>query len=297
MQNMETDAIHTVAEQDKLISEHSIKYLDQLTKFNMLNNPTLKSLYRTRSRLMELRHHVFLPEKNINSRCQRCFLNFSEGMTKYEIQPAQINRFTRAIFKKVETNVKLTKFQRLYYKKTKNKFPRGIQNQNKLISMCQFCHKKTELFINKPNRKVVPTTKKLIKPKKKQKKKDKFCGLNPNAVLQTITTKLKGVQSKPINSNKNVLKLNSQDENKSIAARGFQTSNIISLNSRSKKRKIKICEKGNKIALPSAPPKMTKAKEKLQKKNLNNLTNILKQANVKSNMGQNSKLVAFLNIL
>mgnify|MGYP006948255817 CR=1 FL=1 len=84
---------------------------------------------------MELRRHTFLPAQKDLQRCPRCFLNFSEGPSKYEVKPANLSNFAKKVMNKASNGMVLTDFQKKYYKMLKNKYPvtHHNKNQNKLV--------------------------------------------------------------------------------------------------------------------------------------------------------------------
>lgn len=138
--------------------------------------------------------------------------------------------------------------------------------------------------------------------KKKSKKKDKFCGLNESVVCLSSSSKKK---KKAVNSDRikqsfdstNVFVVSEKSNvNTSVSMtnpRIFETSGFIPLESNTKaKHTIKISKKKEKETKPVWPG-VAKAKEKIQKKNMSNLSNILKKAS--ENKGKSSsKLKNFL---
>lgn len=83
---------------------------------------------------MELRWKAPLTEQCLYQRCQKCFMNFSEGNTKCEVRMVKLTQFAQKVVAKVKKGTPLTSFQRIYYKKIKKKYPNGFQRQNKLVS-------------------------------------------------------------------------------------------------------------------------------------------------------------------
>ncbi|XP_066141739.1 uncharacterized protein [Euwallacea fornicatus] len=299
------EPITRVEDQDRAITHNSIKFLDQLTNIRRLNIPTLKSLYRTKCRLMELRRQIFLPQVKPHERCHKCFMNFSEANTKFEVQSMRLTNFARKVFAKVAKGLPLTVYQKIYYKKIKKKYPNKYdQKQNKLVLTCMFCGEKTEVHMNKPQPKKTKSkaTVNLIN-KKKPKKKDKFCGLNENVVLlSSIKKKQNQINSSAVvpDSTKAFNETQEKTTNVSISmtnTRSFLTSKLVSkVNSKSKAKITRKKKENSKEVVKPALKNVKKVNEKIQKKKLNSLGNMLKK--VTENTGKTqSKLKAFLDSL
>lgn len=88
---------------------------------------------------MELRWKAPLSVQSPYQRCQKCFMNFSEGNTKCEVRMVRLTQFARKVVSKVKKGTPLTSFQRIYYKRIKKKYPNGFQRQNKLVSCSVIC--------------------------------------------------------------------------------------------------------------------------------------------------------------
>ncbi|XP_060517518.1 uncharacterized protein LOC132696608 [Cylas formicarius] len=175
-------------EQDSLLLQNSIKYLHDLCSLKEFNVPTLKSLYRTRSRLMELRNRVYLPSQLNKSsvRCKRCFLNVLDGGASFNIQSMKLSRFARKVIVKAARKRVLTKYQTKYYEQLKKQYPDGIVDQNRLVIVCKYCKQRSTIRMLKP-KKPLKLTKTQTSKRRKKKKKDKFCGLNENEVLKVAS--------------------------------------------------------------------------------------------------------------
>lgn len=285
------EKIEKVDDQDKLLAHNSIKYLNSLTNLKELNVPTLKSLYRTKCKLMELRRHVFLPREKPNFRCHRCFMNFAEGATQHEIKSTKLTEYAKKVLRKVKNNKVLTAHQRVYYKKLQKKFPNGFGRQNKLVITCGFCQKESEIGMTKP--KCMTPTKKMsvtTAKKKKKSKKDKFCGLNQALVSKSVAKKKNEHKNKldqtlndsvvfvseykPVNNYNNNLDASVSMTN----TRVFETADFIPLETGIRKeKKIKMSRQ----VISKTEPKlqaMSKSKERLQTKQLKNLSSMLKNS-------------------
>lgn len=154
--------------------------------------------------------------------------------------------------------------------------------------------------MEKPKR-IAKRVSKVTLVKKKSKKKDKFCGLNESVVCLSSSKKTKkAVNSdriKPSLDTTNVFVVSEKSNmNTSVSMtnpRIFETSGFIPLESNTKaKHTIKISKKKEQETKPVWSG-VAKAKEKIQKKNMSNLSNILKKAS--ENKGKSSsKLKNFL---
>ncbi|XP_066245123.1 uncharacterized protein [Euwallacea similis] len=300
------EPITRVEDQDRAITHNSIKFLDRLTNIRRLNIPTLKSLYRTKCRLMELRRQIYLPQVKPHERCRKCFMNFSEANTKFEVQSMKLTDFARKVVAKVQKGLPLTAYQRIYYKKIKKKYPNGYgQKQNKLVLRCIFCEEKTEVYMNKPQpKKTKPKVTPNLVNKKKSKKKDKFCGLNQSVVLLSSTEKEQN-QINSLTVPPDATKVFKEAQEKTINTsssmtntRSFQTSRLlpkVNLRSKAKIIRKKKNENSKEVVKPTLKHVM-KANEKTQKKKLNSLSNMLKKVNENTGKPQ-SKLKAFLDSL
>ncbi|CAH1998206.1 unnamed protein product [Acanthoscelides obtectus] len=165
---------------ERKIFQNSIEYLHRISSF--LKVPALKTIFNTKSRLMELRTGILLPPNMTKAsvKCQRCLLNFQDGPAKYSIKKAQkLQRFARKIKSKEQKGKPLTAYQRRFFKKFK------YHEGNMLIIKCKFCDKQASIQLQKP---VKEKTISLITPKKKKKRKDKSAGLNQE-VLRNFVSK------------------------------------------------------------------------------------------------------------
>ncbi|CAG9762140.1 unnamed protein product [Ceutorhynchus assimilis] len=282
------DKIETVEDQEKLIIQNSIKYMDQLTRIGPLNLPTLKSLYRTKVRLMELRQKIFLPDQKRYSRCQCCFMDYSEGDTKFEVQPAKLSSFAKQVIAKAKKEAYLTDYQKAYYKKLLKKFPNGFQDQNKLIQTCSHCKKKSVVWMDKPIKKTLAKKK---PPKKKKKlKTDKFCGLN-----QSIVTSTKAKKPNQLDVSNAFMAPEQSNLNATVSmtnTRGFGTAPLKKV-----KQKIKLSSKKttDEVPKPIILPFVARLNEKLKNKNRKSLNNILQKAVENNNVVKSTtKLKDFL---
>ncbi|KAF7269239.1 hypothetical protein GWI33_017695 [Rhynchophorus ferrugineus] len=125
MNENKPENIESVQNQDDAIFKNSILYLHQLTNSTQLNVTTLKSLYRTKCRLMELRNHVVMQNAK------------------------RTTRFAQKILAKVKDKKLLTSCQRQYYRKLSKKKLLDMKNKQKLVKFCRFCGKKSETIISK----------------------------------------------------------------------------------------------------------------------------------------------------
>ncbi|KAJ8968595.1 hypothetical protein NQ314_002261 [Rhamnusium bicolor] len=248
--------------------QNSIKYLHSVSHLPALNVPVLKSFYSTKGRLMELRRGMYLPSNMTRTsvRCQRCLLNLLDGPASYRIKAEQKNnKFARKVLAKAQRNKPLTKYQREYLDRFSN------FSGNQLAITCKFCKKESLIKLQKPERAIrsrVSTV--LSQKKKKNKRKDKFSGLNQEAVLSLAP--------------QNIRKLNNS---------------CISLNSSDKKARFKLSKKENleeskKVVV--AKEKVIKSNNNKRKKNksLNKLNEYLNKSNTSKINNSSSNLKQFL---
>lgn len=300
------DVIENVNDQDTAIFKSSIKYLYNLTENGNLDVDALKSLYRTKCKLMELRRHIVVHNAKSLERCERCFLEPHKYNTKYEIQPIKIGRFAKKVIAKVNSNKVLTKYQNLYYKKLCSQFPNGFDNHNKLVKVCGHCEKKSTLWMKKP--KIVNTfvftntLENLVGQKKKKKQKKK----KRRDQLELASLKLKNdresskvyVEAPKNNEDPNRAleeenePTHSSDRNSMVDSnplRIFATSDIVP-ETTSKKKRMKLSKKEGKIIKKVKPVPLSKAEVEVKKKRLATLSEMLKDA------GQSKKGPPKLNI-
>nr|CAI5868288.1 unnamed protein product [Callosobruchus analis] len=164
-------------EDEKRIFKNSIGYLHKIS--SLLKTPALKTVFNTKSRLMELRQGIIVPSglNRPSVQCQRCLLNFHDGPARYRIKKSQkLNKFAKKIRTKDHKGKPLTAYQRKFLKKFK------YHEGNTLVVKCKFCKKEVSFQLPKP-KKVKPIL--LDTPKKKRKRRDKSCGLNKE-VLRSI---------------------------------------------------------------------------------------------------------------
>ncbi|KAJ8960889.1 hypothetical protein NQ318_020188 [Aromia moschata] len=182
--------METEAENDNKLFQNSIKYLHSISNVKALNVPALKSFYSTKGRLMELRNAIYLPFNltRTSVRCQRCLINLSDGPASYKIKAQEKkSKFARKVLGKFHRDKPLTKYQRKYIKHL-DEF-----NGNHLAITCKFCKKESLIKLEKPKKTVRSKGSKNIPQKKKRiKKKDKFCGLNEEAVLSLTPQNVRG---------------------------------------------------------------------------------------------------------
>ncbi|XP_050295105.1 uncharacterized protein LOC126735196 [Anthonomus grandis grandis] len=300
---MNKEDIAYADDRDRLIIRNSIKYLHNLTFMDPLNVPTLKSLYRTNCRLMELRRHMFLPEKKSYERCERCFMNFSEGdTTNIEIQPVKLTAFAKKLINKVKTKGtnSLTPYQKIYYKKLFREHITEVKRQNKLVITCSFCKKPSEVLLDKPKLPKVAQTpqEQPKKKKKKKKKKDKLCGLNESVVFVSSTKAPR--PKKPTNENSDTVpsmspsKLNQTVSMSNI--RALQPAGSLKRKGKKQKQNLKVSKKKPALAPKQLQPStsISKAKDRLKQKSLNTLSELLKNGGAEK---KQSKLKQFLDSL
>ncbi|VEN38383.1 unnamed protein product [Callosobruchus maculatus] len=295
----------TEKEDEKRIFKNSIEYLHQISSF--LKTPALKTVFNTKSRLMELRQGIFVPSGKVQ--CQRCLLNFHDGPAKYRIKKSKkMNKFAKKMKAKEQKGKPLTAYQRKFLKKFK------YHEGNTLVIKCKFCEKTASFPLTKP-KKVKPIL--LDTPKKKRKRKDKSCGLNkevlrsiaPNKDSSVIVLDDTIVETRPNNNSviviedsyvktpKKAKKVASPLAKASMLARGtpMKPKNKNVMNTKSTLKDSPVMPK-NKPNLKSKKKKNKKKvietkEEKKKKKNLSKLGSLLKDIDKKS---PSSKLKHFL---
>ncbi|XP_018564662.1 uncharacterized protein LOC108906018 [Anoplophora glabripennis] len=170
----------SLTNEDKKLFENSISYLHNISGLNCnpAATPALKCLHLTKARLMELRRHIRVPSRTTTAtNCVRCFLSIDDGPASFRIKAEEKkSRFARRILSKKQKDKPMTKFQRKYLKRLRQ------FNGNQLVVSCKFCKK--EYFVNMDKPKNLIHTKRIkTSQRKKNKKKDIFCGLNEDVVL------------------------------------------------------------------------------------------------------------------
>ncbi|XP_076270664.1 uncharacterized protein LOC143202765 [Rhynchophorus ferrugineus] len=329
MNENKPENIESVQNQDDAIFKNSILYLHQLTNSTQLNVTTLKSLYRTKCRLMELRNHVVMQNAKRVSRCERCFLEMSDT-AKVEIHPVKTTRFAQKILAKVKDKKLLTSCQRQYYRKLSKKKLLDMKNKQKLVKFCRFCGKKSETIISKvkhvtekPEVKVpkqyfsswlnavdkqskinIPT--KSIRKQKNNKSKTVKC----KKVQHTNKIKSESVSGTEVNTPFIVsikkgnmsTKIEKENENDSetvttasVADRNFLNTNhqSKSYNKNIKKAKFQLSKTANAVKDVPKIINITKKQKKQDKKKMENMNKMLQNAGNKNN--KKSKLQSFLD--
>ncbi|KAK9869382.1 hypothetical protein WA026_003139 [Henosepilachna vigintioctopunctata] len=179
------------------IFKNSIKFLYNISDAIPNNVPSLKSYCALKSRILEIRSKLYLPQQMTKAtvRCSRCCTSFTDYTPSVELKPKRkISKFAKKILKKIKNGKKLTTYQKNYSEHLTN------IDCNIINTECQNCKNETKIEV-KIEAKCPNENNNLINQKvisKKKKKKDKFCGLN-ESVVKSISKE--NVQKVPIKKN------------------------------------------------------------------------------------------------
>lgn len=217
----------------------------------------LKSYYLTKCRAMTLSGRISLPKRFTSStiRCPRCCVQYEETPTAFKIQPERKkSRFARRLLKKSASGENITRFQEVYLKNLIRK--RDVDTHNNLVMTCGVCKRVTNENLQKPERLDIGAvdemaTQNMSKSCKKKKKKDRFSGLNKEAVLSA------------------------SPHNKSFSTSHFMPLQATPVTKSHSERKEKVHKKNLFVENKQNSKISKKSKEKERKKNLKGLQNML----------------------
>ncbi|XP_063922571.1 uncharacterized protein LOC135136979 [Zophobas morio] len=174
--------------------KNTIQYLHDVTEKVPNTLSVLKSYYASKFTISQLQTKINLEggHSKYDPRCRKCCLKLRQSGASYAVAPeTKKSKFAQKLLKKAKRKQPLTKFQAKYLKKN------DLTPGNRLIVTCTFCQKKATYVLNKPVKvRVDVNANQPIQgraKKKKNKKKDKFCGLQKEAV---VSAKRANVNSK-----------------------------------------------------------------------------------------------------
>lgn len=211
--------------------------------------------FSTKCRLLEVRENITYSKA---PRCPKCYTYFSNNVKTCKIQSERKTcRFARRLLLKCARNEPLTQYQNKYKKRMKqtsgNKLVIHLVSFNKhfviflcifQMSTCSTCRTQAEQHLTKPKKESTLKSEPLnTGSKKKKKRKDKFSGLNKQAVLSAFKDKC----SEKVSTN---LTKNNDSANHNAVSTSLKKNNKVTLKVNIKNKhveKIKVQKQTRKI--------------------------------------------------